>query len=260
MSADDHSRMGAEQLRAQDAVRELSRPAARPAFERALREEFVRPGHAPARRRWAPRPWQLVAAAAALLFLVLNRPVGWEVAGSEGIQQVLVDGAPVALAELPAQLRPGRVIRLPGPGRLDLVADQTLYLQLEDQIELTLPRNPARWLGRSVDARVSGDGRLRVMTGDAFRGAKLTMHAGFADWEVTGTCFTVIAHDDVVCLCVLEGTVRACPAGGEMAPVPSGQRATFVAGGQAADRGRMREDERAALTALMERADELLTP
>jgi hypothetical protein len=41
-----------------------------------------------------------------------------------------------------------------------------------------------------------------------------------------------------------------------MTPIPSGQRATFVASVAEVDHGAMRDDERVALTALAARADE----
>jgi hypothetical protein len=45
----------------------------------------------------------------------------------------------------------------------------------------------------------------------------------------------------------------------DMTPIPSGQRATFVASASEVDHGAMREDERAALTALSSRFDEIFS-
>jgi hypothetical protein len=258
MSGEETHPLDEQQLRARASVRGLSRPEARAEFRESLRASFMDSAQRPlrARRGWAPRPWQLLAAAAVFVFFSMNRPAAWRVIGSEGVAQVLVDGRLVPVDRLQEELRPGRRLQLPGPGRLDLASAGTLFFQLEDRIELTLPRSPARWIGRRVDATVAGSGRLRVMTGDAFAGARLSMRSEIAEWEVTGTCFTVIANEGLLCLCVLEGDVRACPPGMAMTPIPSGQRATFVASVAEVDHGAMRDDERVALTALAARADE----
>lgn len=257
MSDERQLELDAQQKAAQDALRELDRPVADRQFRDRLRSQFVA-GDLPASRSVRRAPLRAIlplAAALAAVFAVvlLNRGPRWEVSDSSGVRHVLVDGASVPLSDLPLRLSPGARIALPAAGTLDLSAAGLFMLQLDGQVEVVLPQTPGRWFGRDVSGEVAGDGRLRVVTGPHFAGSKLALRSGVAEWLVTGTAFTAIVHDGFMCLCVLEGTVLACPPGGTMEPIPAGQRATFSRDAPEVDRGPMRDDERTALAAIVQR-------
>lgn len=261
-----------QQERARDAVRQLPEPVADPAMVADLRARFLAGADAsthvpraatrttPA-RRMGQAITALLATAAVLLLAVnlVNRGPDWEVIEVTGTDHVLVDGTSVPNdASLAGQLRPGRQVLVPEGGRLELVAGETLFLQINAGVEVILPRAPGRWFQRETSATVSGDGTLRVATGPSFPGARLDIHTDAADLEVTGTTFTIIHHDGFACICVLEGNVDSCPPGEtSMEPVAAGKRRTYLQGGKSVSSGDILPSERDELATLRQRAPQL---
>ena len=273
MSERDHNLTPAED-RARAAVRALAEPAADPAFVTGLRSRFVA-GSVPAAQNPTPRAgrqaapgrrlgqWATVLLATAAIVLLgvnlANRGPAWSVVDLSGTDHVLVDGARVdAGAELAGHLRAGRIVEVPAGGRLEIVAGGSLMLQLNDEVAVTLPRTPGRWFQREVRGKVDGEGVVRITTGPDFPGSRLQLNTDAADLDVTGTTLAVIYHAKTACICVLEGSVAACPPGEDVRkPVTSGHRMTFYQGGTSTSTGDMLAREREELTRLREHASEL---
>jgi len=127
----DHDPMSAEERKAQEALKALSRPSAdsnvRSRLRRAFVEGTIRPGvldlgapSQPMRPSTARRPWfvdrraqvglAIAAAVTVVTVMALNRPPKWEVSDASGEGIALVDGRGIPMnhrAELSAALRPG---------------------------------------------------------------------------------------------------------------------------------------------------------
>ncbi|MBD3160526.1 MAG: hypothetical protein GF346_00270 [Candidatus Eisenbacteria bacterium] len=245
MSRFEDARRTAAEERAREAVRCLPQPPASPHFRLALKERFVA-GEVPAapdlrevrpvRRRLLglPRPVGIAVlplAAAAVLILVLgllNRGPAWRIADSTAHGTLLVDGEPVALDSPGAAervLRPGRRIAAGETGAVTLVCPERLVLRIPPGGEITLPRPPGRWFGRTVRCALTR-GSVGISSGPEFTGARLLVATEDADVEVLGTTLAVILIPEGTCICVLDGVVRAAPKHGAGTAVPAGRRCT----------------------------------
>lgn len=221
-----------------DAVRELSRPAAEPAFRERLKREFVA-GSIPERTEKALPPRRsgrllrrsrltLLAAAALLLFAVLvgNRgPAPRLLAvGDEGT--VTVDGRAIPAArreELAAALRPGARVELSEGAVLDVHYPGSMVWRFEEGTTATLPGSPGRWFDRAVECDVA-TGEAGVRTGPDFPGARLTIRTGEGMIVLTGTLVSVFRNDEVTCVCVQEGVASIGVDENDLEPVPAGKR------------------------------------
>lgn len=247
-----------EEARARDALRALPRPAADPAFRARLRADFVsgRIGQRvtlalPQRRAiWAWVLGPVVAVFVAVAVPSANHGPAWRVATIEGSGMVVVDQRPVPAQradDLRRALHPGARLSTVGPVTLELVSERSLMLQIASGTDLTLPEPPPRWFGRVTRAAVTS-GEIRITSGPAFRGARLTVTTPEAHVEVTGTTLAVICEPAGTCVCVLEGAVMMGPSGGTMEPVPEGRRMFVFRDGRDPEHAGMRDTEVGALS------------
>ena len=256
--------LGHDDARARDAVRSLPRPQADPGYRKRLREAFVAgriaPSAGPAARgrRGPPAQWLVAPIAAAALLLavsVLNRGPGWQVTAVTGDGIAVVDGRPVPLGhveDLARRIHPGAVLELPAGGGIEISAPGLIAIELTPGTAGRLPTPPGRWFGRAVAAEFRR-GQVRITTGPAFAGARLTLRTPEAAVEVAGTTLAVICEPAGTCVCVLEGRVRVGRAGGGLAPVDAGRRRYVFRDGRAADEDVMRPVEAVELVRLRER-------
>ena len=234
-----------EQQRAADRVRELSRPAADPAFRERLRLDFGN-GRVGSRRelrfgvsrrpawRWALAP--ALAVAVTVTATALNRAPGWVVAASLGDGTITVDGRPVSArnySEVARLIRPGVRIRTPEGVVLRLASAGLGMMEITPGSDVTLPAVPGRWFARTVQAEVQG-GIARFSTAPVFRGASLSIQTPEAQIEVTGTTFAVLSMPVGTCVCVLEGRLEVGERGSPMTTVGPGARHEIFNTGQAA--------------------------
>jgi len=226
---------GPAERRARLAVSGLSRPAADPAFRARLKEEFVSgaierpiPSRTSPRWRVATRAWTFAAAAAALLFLLLqlNRGPALHVAAVYGDGVVETAGQPILVTDeavLRDALRPGRELELSGDAGIDIVYGRSMLFQIDPGSVFTPPRSPGRWIGRSVRADLEF-GEIRVMTGADFPGTELAVHTPEGITLLTGTIVSIFRDSSVTCVCVFEGTARIGVDESDLEPIPHGKR------------------------------------
>jgi ferric-dicitrate binding protein FerR (iron transport regulator) len=203
------------------AVRELPHVEADPAFRERLRGEFVggslaekhpaaRPAHAP-RRGWSWR-WAApaFAAAAALLFVVLNRAPAPRVVDATGTGDIRVDGASFALSDRDAwaaRVRPGARLDTPPDAAVDILVDGTVLYEIAGGSRLTIPRSPGRWFNSAVECSLLV-GELRAKTGPRFAGRTLRVYTPEGITVVSGTLISVWCSEMGTCVCVHEGVAR----------------------------------------------------
>ncbi len=229
----DERPVDAHETRAKDAVRDLPAPAADPAFRARMRREFVSGTLTPAPRLLPPVPRPVMfaraamalAAAAFVVVFALDRAPRWEVTSWEG-GGVTVDGRAVPAgdaAALAARLHPGAKVVTDGGTQLALRGGKVMALVAIPGTDFTLPATPHRWTSRAVEGAIER-GEIRITTGPAFRGARLTIVTREAHVLVNGTTFAVIREPDGTCVCLYEGHVRMGPVGGQMTPLEPGNR------------------------------------
>ena len=197
----------------QVALRRIPKRNAPPEFRARLRGQFVRdeiPERAPRERAFGRR-LALSAIAAALLLVagLLNLGPAWKLTAVTGTGTATIDGHPVSLAATAAlaqRLRPGAEVVLPPGAQLDLVLPKIAVMQITGGTRATVPGRPGRWFGRSVTASLTA-GELRISTGPAFAGTRLTVLTPQARAVVTGTTLAVMCDRDTSCVCVFEGKV-----------------------------------------------------
>jgi len=242
MKLDDPDPMSPELERARDAVRALPVPEAEPAFRARLKGNFVagrigRPaslvlaGRDRARAAWFA--FSAIPAAAALVVAVaiLDRPPPWRLMASAGAEAATADGRSLgAEAGAERKVRAGARVRVPDGTALMLASAGRVAMELMPGTDMVLPAPPGRWLARSGHARVTS-GEVRVTTGPAFRGARLTIETGEARIEATGTTFAVLCLRAGTCVCVYEGRVRVGAKRGAMAEVAAGRRREIFSDG-----------------------------
>ena len=199
------------------AIGRMPRPTAPREFRARLRAQFVR-GTMPDRDRGASlrrsaMPWRVPAAAAgtvvvlSLVVSLLNAGSAWRVTGWMGTGDVLVDGRTVPLDVMRGlRLRAGTVLEVPADLQLDVDLPGIARLQIAGGSRVAVPGSPGRWIARSVSAPFER-GEIRVSTGPAFRGSRLTIVTPEMRAGVTGTTFAVIRNRDGSCVCVLDGSV-----------------------------------------------------
>jgi hypothetical protein len=230
----DERPVDAHEARAKDAVRGLPAPAADPAFRARLRGGFTSGTLAPAPRllpQPLPRPLAFAraamarAAAAFVVLFALDRAPGWQVTAWDG-GAVTVDGQAVPAGDasaLAARLHPGARVATAEGTQLALRGGDVMALVAIPGTEFTLPATPRRWTSRAVQGGIE-HGEIRITTGPAFRGARLTIVTREAHVLVNGTTFAVIREPDGTCVCLYEGHVRMGPVGGQMTPLEPGNR------------------------------------
>ncbi|MFN0149658.1 MAG: FecR domain-containing protein [bacterium] len=228
-------------------VRDLPDEPLDPAFRARLRSEFAggtiergefarasdlgRSGApAPRLRRFAG----LAIAATILLVstaMLLNRGPAWTVTGCDGVGEIALGDTTIHVEraqQLAIRLRPGTVLRTDGTAQLDIRCAGQVIMQVAPGSEIASPSSAGRWFARSSRCDVRR-GELRVVTGDGFHGAHLTIDAPRARIDVVGTTLAVIASPDSTCLCVLDGVASIVAAGGQAAEVRGGERASILA-------------------------------
>ena len=269
MKLDDPGPPSPELERARAAVRGLPVQEADPAFRARLKGDFVagrigRPatlvlaGRDRARAAWLA--WAAIPAAAALVVAVaiLDRPPPWRLMASEGARAATADGHALGqTAEVERMLHAGARVRVPEGSVLTLASAGRLAIELMPGTEMILPAPPGRWLARSGHARVTG-GEVRVTTGPAFRGARLTIETGEARLEATGTTFAVLCLPVGTCVCVYEGRVRVGAKRGAMEGVPAGRRREIFRDGRPPLDDSMLAQEYAPLARLAAQREKLL--
>lgn len=226
---DRESEVDAELRRA---LAHLGRPAARPEFRAALREQFLSgtAAHDAARASRAgpgahatappPKPRRLfllvgaLAAAAAVvtvLALTKSRPPLWRIHPSSTAESVIVDGIPLRLDDgekLVSALGVARELEVRG-GTLRVAVRDEAWIEVADGTRLSQMKFAA-----AGPYHVRTDrGSLGIATLPAFSGRGLRVLTEDFDLQVTGTIFGVDVDGEGSCLCVLEGTVQCRPAG-----------------------------------------------
>ncbi len=239
---------------ASDTVRRLPAVPADPAFRARLQREFssgtiVSPASGEATQQsrsalalllasWVRRlgrPWVgslagigVAALVAISLLARVDRGPGWQVIGSMGQGQVLLDGEAIDPSGTTSAIPAGTTISTLGDVTLDLVCDGFAVMQLAPGTEISVPGVPRRFLARQVEMRVTR-GEVRFSTGPRFVGRRLTIHSAAGRVSVLGTTFAVLCDEDSTCVCVLDGVVRFEPTalnGEARTPfvVPAGER------------------------------------
>ncbi|MGH7726727.1 MAG: FecR domain-containing protein [Candidatus Eiseniibacteriota bacterium] len=227
---------GVELAALQIALRRMPRRAAPPEFHALLRTRFVRdeiPARAPReraiRRRLAVGAVAAVCGIAATLLLVagpLNLGAAWKLSAVTGTGTAIIDGHPVPLGApdaLANRLHSGAEVVLPPEAQLDLELPGLALMQITGGTRATVPGRPGRWFGRSVTTSLTA-GELRISTGPAFAGTRLTVVTPQARAVVAGTTLAVLCNRDTSCVCVFEG--RVAMIGGVSDTVQAGFRRT----------------------------------
>jgi len=223
MTEEKHA-LSDDEIRARDAVRGLSQPAADEAFRARLRAAFVSGAIDAAPRdtvrRAAPAPlpfWRKLApalvAAAAILLLVVPwlRTPGLELLGVRGANQIVLNGELVACADLNpirAALLPGCRIQPPEGAVVELVRAGEMVVDVEG-VEFTFPGPPIPLVGRPMESKIEGDGTVRVATAPGFAGSRYRIRLGGADLVVRESVFAVSRAGDEIGIHVLEGQLEA---------------------------------------------------
>jgi uncharacterized cupin superfamily protein len=282
MSANDHSpgfhddTLSEAQQRVQAELRAMTPPVARDEFRAELRERFVQGSleetgvDTPVPRVVArPRARRLLrwtvplatAAALVLMFSSVNRGSAWEVMRvSAGTEVIMLDGKGFSCDDLDpieAALHPGCKILVPEGGQMEVISEGNLLLQLNGGVAVTLPTPPSRWFRRALESEFSGEGTLRVATGDQFAGTRYRIHSQGVDLEITGTAFAVIQTADETCICVLDGEVVATMSDGSTRSIAAGRRLTINRVTGSFEEGEMHSGERDELSDLQLRADHI---
>jgi hypothetical protein len=276
--SDRHDDANEDARRARDAVAGLPRPRPEAGYRARLKREFARgtitgPAGRPAggedpafpgasRPRvgprgapwWRTRPWVTVLVPAAVALVVvalgaLNRGPAWEVLDAPGDGLAVVDGRPIPLGhreDLGRALRGGARVVLTSGGALEIVAPGQMVVQLTPSSDVTLPSPVGRWFKGKAHAEVRS-GEMRITTGRAFHGARLSVETPEAAVMVTGTTLAVIREPHGTCVCVMEGAVEVGPRGQAMASVAAGRRRFVFRDGRAPEQDEMRPVERVKL-------------
>ena len=214
----------ADDLRARDAVRALSRPEAGAGFRASLRESFVTgaidaaPRETVRRASPAPLPmWRKLApiavGVAALILLIVPyvRTPGLNLMGVRGANQIVLNGEVVACGDLNpirAALLPGCRIQGPEGAVVELAREGELVMDVEG-VEFTFPGPPLPLVGRKLESKIEGDGTLRMATAPGFAGQSYRINVGGADLVIRDSVFTVSRTGDEIGINVLEGELEA---------------------------------------------------
>jgi hypothetical protein len=208
-------------------------------------------GHAAPRRRIALLVAPLAAAAALVLFLLLDRPRPrvWEVLDGTSAGVCLVDGRRFDTRE-----REPLCEALASASEIDSL-DATLRLAVRDEALVELaPRtrvSAARFSAAGAWTLRADEGSLRIATLPGFRGRGLTVHTPDLDVRLSGTALAVDVEPQGTCVCCLEGTLDCRPDGCEPGPVASGAMCFGYRDRRPAARGAAYEPHVAPLRELM---------
>ncbi|MFH1277069.1 MAG: hypothetical protein ABIK65_01655 [Candidatus Eisenbacteria bacterium] len=237
MSGRENKPMTPKERLAREAVRELTRPQADPAFRERLKRDFVagaipeRAEPVPRRSGRGPLRWSRfapLAAAAVVLLAILagNRGPAPRLLGTSGEGTVTVDGRAIPTVrwdELAAALRPGARIELRDGAVLDVHYPGSMVWRLEEGTIATLPGAPGRWFSRSVECALE-IGEAAVRSGPDFPGTSLTIRTGEGMIVLTGTLVSVFRNYEVTCVCVQEGTASIGVDEEDLETVSAGKR------------------------------------
>lgn len=279
----DSERLEPEAERARQALRSCPPLRANASFRERLKQDFVtgaiqvtrtkdrrprasgqdRVAAIPERRRRVPAlVWVgaglAAAAALVIVFGALNTGPTWWITAARGEGAVLLDGQAVDLQDRDAMRRllvPGVEIETAGDAELDICSNGVLALQLAPGTQMTLPPQPARWIGRRMELHARA-GEIRFTTGRKFPGVELAVLSPTAAVDVKGTTFAVIIEESGDCVCVYEGTALVGRhRGGEftdMRSVPGGMRRFVYKDERTSELADMRKEERSKLATFRE--------
>lgn len=245
-----------DQRRARESARGLPMVPSDPGFRERLKRQFIErtipaPPRAEKEASWFPKPVliSIALSAAAVIFLlflsVANRGPSWEIVRPDPGARLLVDGEPLDLDRadmVEASLHSGARLAVEGSAAITFSCGEHLLIQLPVGTEITLPADPKRWLGRRLQTSIT-KGRLRIVTGEPFRGASLRVRTPDAEVEVLGTTLAVILEPYGTCVCVLDGSVRVHTESEPASLVPEGSRKVFYNDGRAPLVDEIRPDE-----------------
>jgi len=219
------------------ALAAVARPIARSAFREELRLRFCSeaalhetqapivplPDTRVARRRRILRYGGLLAAAGILAvgFVVLGSPAPpWKVIHLPEGTVVKVDGRPVPVSDrvqLARSLSRAKEIEVEHGGFVLQIGDLALF-ETDEGTRITLEGFERRGDSVTYGARLRS-GRLRGVTGPAFRGHKMSISADLVDATVTGTAFEVEYDGTGDRVCCLDGEVQV--SGPAIGPEPN---------------------------------------
>lgn len=220
---------------AQDAVRSLGRPDADPEFRARLKDRFVsgaidEQASAPSGSRlgsvWLG--WSALAAAAVVAFALLgfNRLPGPELASTNGVGSVWVDGREITADRtgvIDAALRVGTRVRVTGGAEIDVAYPGTLLMRLTDGADLVLPERPGRWFRRTVETPLAA-GEVCLRTGPDLAGGGVVVRTDEGLALVRGTLISVARTADVTCICLVEGSASVVCGGDDLGALAAGKR------------------------------------
>lgn len=223
----------------EQALTAVARPRARPEFREELRKRFCSEVPSPERshpevplvlfpdpldaRRRALLRWGGLLAAAVILaigFIVLESPAPrWKVVHLADGSVLEIDGKPAPVddpAALARSLARAKDVRVE-QGELLLQIEDLVLFDVAQGTKLTLDGFDRREPGARYSVRVP-QGRLRAVTGPAFRGHTMKVETDLLNAVVTGTAFAVDYELHGTCLCCLEGEIQV--SGPAIGPAP----------------------------------------
>ncbi|MCP4574648.1 MAG: hypothetical protein GY838_20045 [bacterium] len=250
-----------QQRLAQDAVRSLPRPEADPEFRARLKDRFV----SGAIDQEAPTPsgsrlgsvwlgWSALAAAAVVTFALLgfNRLPGPELAATNGVGSVWVDGREIAADRtgvIDAALRVGTRVQVSDGAELDVVYPGTMVMRLIDGADFILPERPGRWFRRTVEAPLAA-GEICLRTGPDLAGGGVILRTDDGLAIVRGTLISVESNEAVTCICLVEGSVDVVTHETDLGPLAAGQRWVLFRDGSEPQGGAIADTHRDHMLAL----------
>jgi hypothetical protein len=161
--------------------------------------------------------------------------------------------------DLERLMKPGVRLRVPEGVQMVLMARGAMVMQATPGTDVTLPKPPGRWFGRSSQGEVRA-GEVRLTTGPRFRGARLALTTPEAQVHVTGTTLAVICDPEGTCVCVLEGHVMVGRREGPMAGVDGGRRRFVYNDDREPEAAEMRPVEAEQLALLRQQSAPMLEP
>jgi len=243
---DRNDKPAPDEQRVREAIRDLGRVRADPAFRERLKRGFVsgaiRRPKAPAQPRFFPLPaWQFAAlmlAAVAVWLLIQFFPgPSWKIQAVLGKGWITVNDERVDAREpglLAHLVLPGARVQVGGEALLDLRGGDALLLELAGGSDVTLPAAPRSWFAKPLECFLHA-GEIRLRTGPEFAGQRLAVRTAEGTTEITGTTVSVYKGDGFTCVCVLEGTARIGKDAAHMQDVSAGLRKVMFSGDRASE-------------------------
>lgn len=231
-----------EERRVQEVLRDLGEVRSDDAFRKNLKQAFVsgtiEEWHRPEPKHHIPwrSVWQVAFASAvvlvALTFIFTLQGPAWKLCSVEGHGSITVNGREVDsrdTSRLAGLIEPGARIQVAGEARLDIMAGDVMFLELDSGTDLTLPNAPRRWFPRPLVSDLYR-GEIRLKTGPGFSGRRLTVNTAEGRILVTGTVISVYKGEDFTCVCILEGTASIGKDDAHMEKVGAGLRKVMFSG------------------------------